>query len=129
VLAAPKDACGSEPPMPLHVVSGDVPDVIGLTPTVGTSVVPRRRPVGGTGAPGPMPSGDVMPSGEGAGVMPVPPTCAKAEPLKRAAAMVAITKRVIITFVHEELANMVSPLTFESRARTPEDKQMACQHH
>jgi hypothetical protein len=103
VLAAPKDACGSEPPMPLQVVrfcivcgSGDAPDVVGLTPSVGTWVAPRRRPVGGTGAPGPMPSGDVMPSGEGPGVMPVPPTCAKAEPLKRAAAMVAITKRVII---------------------------------
>jgi hypothetical protein len=67
VLAAPKNACGIEPPMPPHVVrllivggSGDVPDVIGLTPSVGTSVVPRRRPAGGTAEPGPMPSGDVL---------------------------------------------------------------------
>jgi hypothetical protein len=104
VFAAPKDACGIEPPMPPHVVrllivggSGDVPDVIGLTPSVGSSVMPRRRPVGGTGAAGPMPSGDVMPSGEGPGVMPVPPTCAKAEPApRRAAAIVAITKCVFM---------------------------------
>jgi hypothetical protein len=96
-LAAPKDACGIEPPMPLHVVRGDVADGIGLTPSAGTSVVPRRRPVGGTAEPGPMPSGDVMPSGEDPGEMPIPPTCAKAEPQpNRAAAMVAITKRVII---------------------------------
>jgi hypothetical protein len=40
VLAAPKDACGIEPPMPPDVVrlliaggSGEVPDVIGLTPS------------------------------------------------------------------------------------------------
>jgi hypothetical protein len=104
VLAAPKDACGIEPPMPPDVVrllivggSGEVPDVIGLTPSIGTSVVPRRRPVGGTAEPGPMPSGDVMPSGEGPGDMPIPPTWAKAEPQPRkAAAMVAITKRVVI---------------------------------
>jgi hypothetical protein len=96
-LAAPKDACGIEPPMPLHVVRGDVPDGIGLTPSAGTSVAPRRRPVGGTAEPGPMPSGDVMPSGEAPGVMTIPPTCADAEPQpNRAAAMVAITKRVII---------------------------------
>jgi hypothetical protein len=109
VLAAPKNACGIEPPMPPHVVrllivggSGEVPDVIGLTPSIGTSVVPRRRPVGGTAEPGPMPSGDVMPSGEGSGVMPIAPTCANAEPApRRAAAMVTITRRVFMgsTFI------------------------------
>jgi hypothetical protein len=103
-LGTPKDACGSELPIPPHDVrlcvvaaSGDVPDVSGLTPTVGTSVVPSLRPAGGTGAAGPMPSGDVMPSGEDPDIVPVPPTCAKAKPeLKRTAAMATVTKRVII---------------------------------
>src|SRR5438876_5255472 len=92
--------------MPPHVVrllivggSGDVPDVVGLTPSVGTSVAPRRRPVGGTAEPGPMPSGDVMPSGEGPGVMPIPPTCAKAAPQPERTAVIAIiNKRVIAGF-------------------------------
>jgi hypothetical protein len=52
--------------------------------------------VGATGEPGPMPSGEVMPSGA-PGEMLIPPTCAKAEPQpKRTAAVVAITKRVIV---------------------------------
>jgi hypothetical protein len=105
-LAAPKDACGIEPPMPPHVArllivggSGDVPDVVGLTPSVGTSVVPRRRPVGGTAEPGPIPSGDVMPSGEGPGALPIPPTCAKAAPQpERTAVIATINKRVIAGF-------------------------------
>jgi hypothetical protein len=46
--------------------SGDVPEVIGLTPTDPSSVVPKGIPVPGTGAAGPMPSGEVMPSGDGA---------------------------------------------------------------
>jgi len=100
----PKDVCGIEPPMPEHVAMppdiapiGDTPDVIGLTPGDASSVAPKGTRVGATGEPGPMPSGDVMPSGEGPGDAPIPPTCAKAElQPKRAAAMVAITMRVII---------------------------------
>jgi hypothetical protein len=69
--------------MPVHVARlllvagarGDVPEVVGLTPTDPSSVVPSGIPVRGTAAPGPMPSGEVIPSGEGA----LMPTCADAE--------------------------------------------------
>jgi len=82
----PDDTCGSEPPMLEHVVmlpgaapNGDVPDVIGLTPGVESSVAPIGIPVRGTAGAGPMPSGDVIPSGDPDG--PIPPICADAEPL------------------------------------------------
>ena len=82
----PDDTCGSEPPMLEHVVmlpgaapNGDVPDVIGLTPGVESSVAPIGMPVRGTAGAGPMPSGDVIPSGDPDG--PIPPICADAEPL------------------------------------------------
>ena len=66
-------------------------DVVGLTPGDASSVAPRGIPVGATAAPGPMPSGDVMPSG-GPGEI-----CPKAEPHpKRTAAVVVIAKRVIV---------------------------------
>jgi hypothetical protein len=47
-------------------IAGDVPDVAGLTPIDPSSVVPSGIPVRGTGAAGPMPSGEVIPSGDGA---------------------------------------------------------------
>jgi hypothetical protein len=82
----PDDACGSEPPMLEQVVmlpgaapNGDVPDIIGLTPGVESSVAPIGIPVRGTAGAGPMPSGDVIPSGDPDG--PIPPICADAEPL------------------------------------------------
>jgi hypothetical protein len=82
----PDDACGTEPPMLEHVVmlpgaapNGDVPDVIGLTPGVESSVAPMGIPVRGTAGAGPIPSGDVIPSGDPEG--PIPPICADAEPL------------------------------------------------
>jgi hypothetical protein len=104
-LGKPNDVCGIEPPTPEHVVtllvvspSGDVPDVNGLTPGDASSVAPMGIPVGATGAPGPMPSGDVMPSA-GPGEIFIPPTCAEAGPqLRRATAVTAIDKRVIVTF-------------------------------
>jgi hypothetical protein len=93
------DDCAIEPPEPLH--AGRVPVVAtvdvtgGLMPGDPSCVAPRGMLVGGTGDPGPMPSGDVMPSGEGPGA--IPPTCAKAEPqLNRTAAVVVTTKRVIV---------------------------------
>jgi hypothetical protein len=100
----PNDVCGIEPPMPEHVVAlpavapiGDAPDIIGLRPGAASSVAPKGVPAGATGEPGPMPSGDVMPSGEEPDEMLMPPTCAKAEPQpKRTAAVVAIIKRVIV---------------------------------
>jgi hypothetical protein len=82
----PDDTCGSDPPMLEHVVmlpgaapNGDVPDVIGLTPGVESSVAPIGIPVRGTAGAGPIPSGDVIPSGDPDG--PIPPICADAEPL------------------------------------------------
>ncbi len=45
-------------------IAGDVPDVIGLTPIDPSSVVPSGIPVRGTGAAGPPPSGEVIPSGD-----------------------------------------------------------------
>ena len=100
-VLTPNEACGTEPPMPEHSAMlpvagpiGDAPDVVGLTPGDASSVAPSGMPTGATGKPGPMPRGDVMPSGEEPGVMPIPPTCAEAGPqLKRKAAAAAITKR------------------------------------
>jgi hypothetical protein len=115
-LPGPNDDSGIEPPKPRHpeavaVVgpSGDAPDVIGLRPGDANSVAPSGTRAGGTGAAGPMPSGDVMPSGEGPGE-----TCAEARPQpKSTAAVVAITKRVIGF-------NLISVLEFVARRRRGE---------
>jgi hypothetical protein len=72
---------------PLAGSSGVTPDVIGLTPGDASSVAPSGMPVGATGALGPMPSGDVMPSGEGA----IPPICAEAGAEPSNAAAIATT--------------------------------------
>lgn len=94
-VVVPKDACGIEPPMPEHGVlaanpSGDAPDVVGLTPGDASSVAPRGMPVGATAEPGPMPSGEVMPSGDPGEI------CAKAEPPPtRSAVRAEIQMRVI----------------------------------
>ena len=98
VPVVPNDDCGIEPPKPLHAglvtVVVDASDVIiGLVPAPPIPVAPRGMRVGGTGAAGPIPSGDVIPSGEGA-----PPTCANAELLNRTAAAVAVTSRFIMRF-------------------------------
>jgi hypothetical protein len=74
----PKELCGIEPPMPVHCVTLPIVDVpsIGLTPGVLSSVAPKGMPVGETGGPGPMPSGDV---GLRLGTeLAVPPSCANA---------------------------------------------------
>jgi hypothetical protein len=101
-LLEPKEVCGIEPPIPEHGKKlpvgtiGEAPDVVGLTPGVASSVAPKGMPVGATGEPGPMPSGDVMASGEGPGD---PPTCAKAGlPLTSAASIAAINTRSIWSF-------------------------------
>jgi hypothetical protein len=107
-MAVPKDACALELPMlehdglpPMEGTKGDAPLVIGLTPGDASSVAPRGIPVGATGAAGPIPSGDVMPSGDG----PIPPTCARAAPQpNNVAAIAANTKRVIFASSSWELA-------------------------
>ena len=75
-----------------------VPSVSGLSPGDVSSVAPKGIPVGGTDAPGTMPSGEVaaMP---GIG-LPIPPICAKAGEnaqlqLKKVAITVAIPRRFI----------------------------------
>jgi hypothetical protein len=99
-LPVPTDV-GGMPPMPPHRMAEEVavpgvdPVAAGLTPVVPIPVAPSGMFVGGTGAPRPMPSGDVNPM-DGVPVA-VPPTCARAEPQpKRNAAVVTIEKRVII---------------------------------
>jgi hypothetical protein len=92
------------PPAVEHVVVppvvnpiDDVPDVVGLTPGDASPVAPWGIPVGATTGAGPMPSGDVMPSGDEPGE--IAPTCAAAEPQpKRTTAITAIDKRVIAGF-------------------------------
>jgi hypothetical protein len=97
-VAMPEDIGLPKPEHALPVAgpSGDIPDVIGLTPGDASSVAPRGTPVGATAGAGPMPSGDVMPSGDAPGDVPIPPTCAAVEPQpKKAAAITAIKKRLI----------------------------------
>jgi hypothetical protein len=65
---------------------GEVPDVVGLTPREPTSVEPSGIPTGGTVAAGPMPSGEVIPSGDGALV----PICADEVPQPRISAAIAV---------------------------------------
>jgi hypothetical protein len=79
-------------PVEPHVLAstGDAPDVVGLTPGDASSVAPRGIPTGPTLAPGPMPSGDVIPSGD-------PVACARAEPQPSSAATtVAHARRLIM---------------------------------
>jgi hypothetical protein len=109
-LATPKDASGIEPPMPPQVelvpvvgLTGDTPDVSGLTPRDCICVAPRGMPTGGTGVPGPRPSGVVMPSGGSPGAV-----CATAEPqAKRSAVSAAIPMRVIACFLPNKLRSLV----------------------
>ena len=109
-LATPKDASGIEPPMPPQVelvpvvgLTGDTPDVSGLTPRDCICVAPRGMPTGGTGAPGPRPSGDVMLSGGSPGVL-----CATAEPQpRRSAVRAAIPMRVTVCLLPNKLWSLV----------------------
>ena len=84
------------PAPPIAGTTGEAPDVIGLTPGDASSVAPSGIPVGATGAAGPMPSGDVMPSGDGPDVE-NPPICADAGPQPSNAAAIASIKRRVIT--------------------------------
>jgi hypothetical protein len=90
---------------PIAGTTGDAPDVIGLTPGDASSVAPSGMPVGATGAAGPMPSGDVTPSGDDPGDVGSPPICADAEPQpNNAAAIASINRRVMTGFSSSLLA-------------------------
>jgi hypothetical protein len=71
---------------------GDVPDVIGLIPGEASSMAPSGIPVGATGEPGPMPSGDVMPRGDGL----LPVSCANAGPQPNTAVVTRMIAALII---------------------------------
>jgi hypothetical protein len=80
-------AAAEQPGMPM-VESG-----AGLVPGAAISVAPSGMPVGATGEPDPVASGDVALSAE----VPVPPTCAEVEPQPRSvAARVAITNCIFM---------------------------------
>ena len=67
---------------------------VGLNPGEGSSVAPRGMPGDATGAAGPMPSGEVAPSGEGVGA---PTPCARAVPQAIMTSMThTMTNRIII---------------------------------
>jgi hypothetical protein len=88
---------------PIAGTAGDAPDVIGLTPGDASSVAPSGIPVGATGAAGPIPSGDVMPSGDGE--LASPPICAVAEPVpNNAEAIASINRRVMTGLSSSRLA-------------------------
>ena len=74
-------------------VSGEVTELVGLTPADWSSVAPSGTPAGGTGEAGPMPSGEVIPSGDGALVL----VWAHAGPHSNNAAITPINMRVMIT--------------------------------
>jgi hypothetical protein len=84
-LAVDPNVSEGEVPMVEHVVPLLGMEIVPVTPPVGAgltpgdaiSVAPRGIPVPPTGAPGLLPSGEVMPS---AGVGATVPTCAKAGP-------------------------------------------------
>ena len=96
------DIPDERPPIAKHVVPTPVipavPSVSGLSPGDASSVAPKGIPVGGTEAPGTMPSGEVA-AIPGIG-LPIPPTCEKAGEnaelqLKRVAATAASPRRFI----------------------------------
>jgi hypothetical protein len=85
-------------PMTGHVVLFPVIPIVaagaGLSPGAASSVVPRGVLAGGTGEPGVMPSGEVMPSSEGTGA-PVPIWKKAAPQPKSTVAIAAIKVRII----------------------------------
>ena len=92
-VIVPPDRLPANELMPAQVVvlsgaepSGETPEVIGLTPGELNSVAPRGTPVPGTAGAGPMPSGEVMPSGAGV----LPEICASTEPQLKKTKVVAI---------------------------------------
>ena len=73
-------------------VIGDTPDVVGLTPSDPISLLPRGIPVGGTAGAGPMPRGEVMPSGDGT----LAPICADAVPKPMINAIIAVISMCVM---------------------------------
>jgi hypothetical protein len=87
----------AEPPqaelLPVIALCGTLPASAGLTPGDTSCVAPSGTPTGATGAPGPMPSGDVIPSGGSAG-------CAKAAVAPNSAVTANRTGKHLIAILH-----------------------------
>ena len=77
----------------------DVPAAVGLTPGVSISVAPSGIPVTPTDAPGPIPSGEVTPSGTGAPVPTV--TWAHAVLLPRRTESVVVTNKRLMHVIRD----------------------------
>jgi hypothetical protein len=138
-LAMPEAACGIDPPILEQLVmlpgagpNGDAPNVNGLTPGDESSVAPMGMPVRGTAGAGPMPRGDVIPNGDPRGDVPIPPTCAVAEPLAKTAAVsvandrcVNLRRRVILMFPSStvETAGRSRPSRAARRSPVPPFRQ------
>jgi len=124
-VIAPPDRFPADELMPAQVVmlsaagpSGETPEAIGLTPGELNSVAPRGIPVPGTAGGGPMPSGEVMPSGAGA----LPETCARTEP--------QLKKTKVVTSASERVILLSSPACFRPRRLTaPRAHVDACAHY
>src|SRR5258705_1313102 len=84
-------------------LTGDTPDVSGLTPIDCSCVAPKGMWTDGTGAPRPTPSGDVMLTDGSPGVL-----CATAEPQpRRSPVRAAIPMRVIACLLPNKLWSLV----------------------
>ena len=119
----PEDPCGNDPPMLEHVVmlpgaapNGDVPDVIGLTPGDESSVAPIGIPARGTAGAGPIPSGEVIPSGDPDG--PIPPICAEADPFASVTA-VSIASDQPVNLSERAIFNFLFPRVVIARTAAP----------
>jgi hypothetical protein len=129
IAPVPEDSPGSEPAVPLvefpmpeaavcippmvpeHpesvviALEAEELEVIGLTPGVPSSVAPSGTPVTPTGAPAPIPSGEVIPIG---GVTAPMPTWANAEPQHKSGNVTVAIRNALIE---------VSPISVDYAAR------------
>jgi hypothetical protein len=87
----------AEPPqaelLPVMALCGTLPASAALTPGVMSCVAPSGTPTGATGAPGPMPSGDAIPSGGSA-------DCAKAGVAPSSVVTAITTGKHLIAVLH-----------------------------
>jgi hypothetical protein len=103
VAGPPNDACGIELPKPeqtaVPLIARPVGVVPGDMPAETISVAPRGIPAGATGTVAPIPSGEVMLSGEGLGAPPTGPTWDIAKPGQSAIASITATMKRVISML------------------------------
>ena len=101
--------------LPLIVPGTKLLGGAGLMPGVANCVAPNGSPTGPTGAPGPMPSGDVIPMGGVVGE----PICARAGPALETVAMMIRMPRCFMTGPRESVViSGSSSVTFRNPLRT-----------